>query len=209
MQCDRVLKLVDPYVDGELSAPMAAEVAAHCVRCTDCGRTLALAQVTASVIASGRAEPALSDDFTERLLACVQAGRALSAHRGRRWLIYGAAAVAAAAVLMIAFISPMRERPKIVAGMKEAWPLGTDALTHPGGAGDGPAADWKRLAEPFERGYERTHDFGVTLQRSFDAAMLEVIRALEAQAPRQAEEGASQPADGKPATPRTAATEDL
>ncbi len=206
MQCDRVLNLIDPYVDGELAGALASEVAAHCVRCADCGRALALAQVTASVIASGRGEPALDDDFTDRLLACVEQRRPLVQGRRRRWLVYGVASSAAAAVLAIAFSLPGRERPTAVLGQFAPWPL-DEPPTASGAAVDRPAADWQRVAAPFEHGINRTHDLGVSLQRSFEAAMTEMLRSLEAQTPSKSSESAT--SDDPAGPPKAPATEDL
>ncbi len=103
MQCEQVRNLFDAYLDGELSSSLATEVNAHCLRCSECGRALALAQVTEYVIAADFEGARLSDDFTERLLACVQAPAR------RRWLswrrlAYVGAPLAAAAVVVFAFL---------------------------------------------------------------------------------------------------------
>lgn len=72
MRCDQVRNLFDAYLDGELSSSLATEIQSHCLRCADCGRALALAQVSASILASDLNEPALRGDFTDRLMACIR-----------------------------------------------------------------------------------------------------------------------------------------
>ena len=41
MRCSEAKRLFDPYLDGELSAPLRAELDAHRLECADCRREAA------------------------------------------------------------------------------------------------------------------------------------------------------------------------
>jgi hypothetical protein len=103
MQCEQARQLFDAYLDGEMSSALATELAAHRVRCSDCRRALALLEVSGEIISSDRDEVSLRDDFSSRLLACMDTPQ--SRWRGwGRYAIYYAGPLAAAAVIALAFI---------------------------------------------------------------------------------------------------------
>jgi hypothetical protein len=120
MNCRHAQNLFDAHLNGELSSGLETELAAHCVRCSDCRQQMALLEVAGHVIRSDKLDDdeLLGDDFTNRLLACVvkQAGvvkRNDSTRRptlrmtfpvstpSRPWWIGGS--IAAAAVVALSF----------------------------------------------------------------------------------------------------------
>lgn len=98
--CDQAERLFNPFLDGELSDSLRCELHAHQLACPSCRRSLAILQTTADVIARDQNEPALSDDFTTRLLACIGETRPEAAPR-RRWRLWIGSGLSAAAALGI------------------------------------------------------------------------------------------------------------
>lgn len=121
MNCTEARQLFDAYLDGELAPTLATELAAHRLMCADCRRALALLEVSGHIIASDRHEPAMANDFTDRLLACMET-EAGGARRWTRWLYVGGP-LAAAALLAIVMIGAFRSEPTKVAGWKETAPV--------------------------------------------------------------------------------------
>ncbi|UCE60054.1 MAG: zf-HC2 domain-containing protein [Phycisphaerales bacterium] len=122
MRCEEARQLFDAYLDGELSKSLATELAAHRVRCPACRRALALLEVSGQIIASDREPVTLDEDFSGRLLACVEAPERRWPLRVRRTLFY-AGPLAAAAVIALAFLGVFDRgngaQPHEVAGHKE------------------------------------------------------------------------------------------
>lgn len=118
MQCEQARQLFDAYLDGELSPSLATELGAHRLRCADCRQALALLEVSGHILRSDRDSVQASDDFTDRLLACVD-----SAPKWRRRVLntlYVGGPLAAAAVIALAFIGVFDGKgPSQVAGVKE------------------------------------------------------------------------------------------
>jgi len=118
MRCSEAKRLFDPYLDGELSAPLRAELDAHRLECADCRRALAILEVTGHVLSAPTHERQLAGDFTDRLMACVETPRQYRWNQFRRY-VYAAVPLAAAAVIALAFLGAFdRSGPSKVAGVK-------------------------------------------------------------------------------------------
>jgi len=118
MRCEEARQLFDAYLDGELSPSLATELGAHRVRCAECRRSLALLEVSGHIISSDRESVAVPEDFSERLLACVDVREQSWPARVRRSL-YVVAPLAAAALIAMAFLGFFdRGRDSRVAGVK-------------------------------------------------------------------------------------------
>lgn len=118
MRCEEARQLFDAYLDGELSPSLATELGVHRVRCAACRRSLALLEVSGHIISSDRDPVAVPEDFSERLLACVDV-------REHGWVakvrhsLYFVGPLAAAAVIAMAFLGFFdRGRDSRVAGVK-------------------------------------------------------------------------------------------
>jgi hypothetical protein len=111
-------------VDGELSPAMRAEMHAHRLKCPECSRELAVIEACADVLYTDRREPALSADFTDRVLAGLGAVRPSAAHRWRRIALYVSSPVAAAAVLAFMFTALVQPpaRTPMVQGISQRLP---------------------------------------------------------------------------------------
>lgn len=104
MNCQQAEQLFNAYLDGDLAALLRDELDAHRLHCTECRQELALLEVAGHVIASDvkSAPAALSSDFTNRLIACVEKPQPQTVQRFRypRWLYIGGSLAAAACILM-------------------------------------------------------------------------------------------------------------
>ena len=103
MRCSDARQLFDAYLNGELPPAMATELGAHRVQCAQCRRDLALLEVSGHIVGSDDSGVALSDAFTDRLLACVESPGSQRMRRIRNAL-YAAGPLAAAAVIVLAFL---------------------------------------------------------------------------------------------------------
>lgn len=118
MRCEEARQLFNSYLDGELSPSLATELGAHRVRCAECRRSLALLEVSGHIISSDREQVKVPDDFSDRLLACVDVREHGWPAKLRRTM-YIAGPLAAAAVIALAFLGFFdRGRDSIVAGVK-------------------------------------------------------------------------------------------
>ena len=118
MRCEEARKLFDAYLDGELSPSLATELGAHRVRCAACRRSLALLEVSGHIISCDREPVTVAENFSERLLACVDVRENSWAAKVRRSL-YVIGPLAAAAVIAMAFLGFFdRGRDSRVAGVK-------------------------------------------------------------------------------------------
>ncbi len=118
MRCEEARKLFDAYLDGELSPSLATELGAHRVHCAACRRSLALLEVSGHIISSDREPVTVPEDFSERLLACVDV-RENSWPAKVRPILYFVGPLAAAAVIAMAFLGFFdRGRDSRVAGVK-------------------------------------------------------------------------------------------
>lgn len=124
MDCSKARNLFDAYLDGELSPALATELGAHRLHCADCRHDLALMEVAGHVVAlDGDFELELGEDFTSRLLSCMETTRQparLWPRFRRRWIMGGAMAAAAAAAITAAL---WFQRPaRLVLGAKRINP---------------------------------------------------------------------------------------
>jgi anti-sigma factor RsiW len=143
MTCRHVQQLRDPYLDGELSSSLMAEVHAHLLQCPECQQKVEMIRAAGHVIAHDQAEPSLSRDFAQRVVASLPSvgfGRpaGLMTRRVRRQHLWrraiGTSLPAAAAVLFFCvLIWPTTERnarPTLVkAKVVEA--VGASSLVEP------------------------------------------------------------------------------
>lgn len=112
--CDQAKQLFNPFLDGALSESLRCELHAHQLACSKCRRDLAILQTTAEVIARDESEPALGDQFTDRLLACInESNRKRNAPaRYRIWAFRGLSAAAAVALAFTGWFTFLRETPQ-------------------------------------------------------------------------------------------------
>ncbi len=103
MTCNQARNLFDVYLDGELAGSLATELAAHRVACAACRRELALMEVAGHVICVDSDGPTLSNEFSDRLLACIDEPPSGSFLRFRKVVLWTGGALAAAAVLALMF----------------------------------------------------------------------------------------------------------
>ena len=71
LTCQDARNLFDAHLDGELSPAMETELNAHRLSCAACRHELALLEVAGQVVEADNVAPTLDDDFTSRLLACM------------------------------------------------------------------------------------------------------------------------------------------
>jgi len=118
MNCEQSNNLFDCHLDGELSPVLETELLAHLVECAACRRSMAILEVAGQVLKSDDRQPALSDTFSDRLLACMDDEPSTSYLRFRkavRWSLVGLGAAAAVTFAVGAFSG---KRP-VVAGSHE------------------------------------------------------------------------------------------
>lgn len=129
MTCRHVQQLRDPYLDGELSAGLTAEVHAHLLQCPACQRQVEMVRVLGNVIADDRSEPAPPPELADRILAALPGAAAGSrarlltrrSRRRRLWRrVVGVGMPAAAALLFFCVVAwpstPRDLRPTLVKG---------------------------------------------------------------------------------------------
>ena len=141
MKCAECEGLFDAYLDGELTGSLRLEFDAHRLRCRRCQQTLAMMETVSQVIASDPQPPALSYDFTERVIETVQKGRPLSVRlRSTRVAVVAGVMLQAAAVLIFAIM--MRgEDPATPTGPPTNPTLVDGAMSAPEGFPDMDLAD--------------------------------------------------------------------
>ncbi len=122
MRCEQARQLFNAYLDGELAPALATELAAHRVQCPECRRALALMEVSGHIVASDREPVSLRAGFSERLLECVDAQNVSWVHRARRVLYLGGP-LAAAAVIVLAFLGVWDRHHTEVAGVVQPPPV--------------------------------------------------------------------------------------
>lgn len=184
MRCADAQRLFDPYLDGELSSSLRAELDAHRLECAACRRALAILEVTGHVLAAPQETPALGGDFTNRLMACVETPRQYRWNQFRRY-VYAAVPLAAAAVIALAFLGVFdRGGPTRVAGLKVepvVQPAPASASSSEPSAKDVEAAqraidEW---IDQMRAGMEVKRQSGESLQRAVDLTVLQLLDILE------------------------------
>lgn len=107
MKCAEFEQLIDSHLDGELCGSLRLEFDAHRLRCRRCQLTLAMMESVEHVVMSDHPTPALSDDFTDRVIAGVEQRQPLSVRlRPTRVAVVAGVLLQAAAVLYLAVILP-------------------------------------------------------------------------------------------------------
>jgi len=119
MTCNQAKSLFDVYLDGDLSGSLATELAAHRVRCGACRRELALMEVAGHVIRVDSDGPALSEDFSDRLLACLDQSSPSISRARRRLMLWSGGALAAAAALALMFSLLAGPKNRILGSFEE------------------------------------------------------------------------------------------
>lgn len=112
MNCVDAEQLFDAYLDNELSGSLRLEFDAHRLRCPQCQRKLALLEACEQVLAAERT-PALSDDFTDRVMARILERQNAPTVRGsgRLYVRLASAVGIAAALTLAAFFWPSAGSP--------------------------------------------------------------------------------------------------
>lgn len=112
MKCAQFQQLIDAYLDQELSASLRLEFDAHRVKCDACQRSLTMVEAITNTVCDDRDVPALTGDFTNRIMSAVAQQRP---HRPRlvTWRLWTATAAVmqAAAILAIAILHPRLNAP--------------------------------------------------------------------------------------------------
>jgi len=185
MRCDEAKRLFDAYLDGELSGALATELGAHRLRCASCRRDLALLEVSGHIIGSDRDAVTVREDFTDRLLACVDVRGARWRERFRRVLYIGGP-LAAAALIALAFLGFFDGRGKSrVAGLRveprtvaKAPALARQVEDPPlvVNGGDGALDEWIQQAQ---QNLAAKRESGESLQQMFDLTILQMLQILE------------------------------
>ena len=120
LTCQQARNLFDAHLNRDLSDDLSTEITAHCLRCPSCRQELALLEVAGQVIRAEHDEPSLSEDFTDRLIACIrqQPIAPIPFYRRARVLWTAGLALAAACLLVVVGLWPNSPRP-LVLGDKE------------------------------------------------------------------------------------------
>ena len=112
MNCADFEKLMDAYLDGELSGSLRLEFDAHRLRCRRCQLTMVMMESVGNVVASDRHTPTLSDDFTEQVMSKIDRRRPLSLRlRSKRVALVAGALFQAAAIFYLAVMLPSQQSP--------------------------------------------------------------------------------------------------
>ena len=105
MNCRESEQFFDAYLDGELSGSLRLEFDAHRLRCPVCQQKLAMMEACEHIVSRDSRMPALSDDFTDRVMDSIGERRIIVRRvRRRRLMLGGAVALQAAAVLVFALL---------------------------------------------------------------------------------------------------------
>lgn len=215
MDCQQAQRYFDAYLDGELPPALETEFGAHRVRCSDCRRALALMEVSGHILASDREPVTLDDDFSHRLLACMDSRQHGWVGNWRRIALF-ATPVAAAAALVFAFLGPFSqsrdEHPTKVLGVKEYQQYSlTDVLSEIDDksqeeAGGGPVDSKQANRGPRHSG-RSVQSLQIYLDRMLEQAEAtaeEAAEGVDDAEPSQEREGKSR-SDGEPGTPSESA----
>jgi len=105
MNCSEAEHFFDAYLDGELAGSLRLEFDAHRLRCTVCQQKLAMMEACEHILARDTRGPALSENFTDRVMGEIDQQRVIARRVRKRRIIVGAAvAFQAAAVIVFAVL---------------------------------------------------------------------------------------------------------
>lgn len=109
MNCAEWERLLDAYLDGQLSGSLRLEFDAHRLRCRRCQQTVAMMEACEHVLATDARVPALPDDFTDRVMVAIEQRKpAAVRYRGLRVALVAGGLFQAAAVLAFVFYTPVQ-----------------------------------------------------------------------------------------------------
>jgi len=212
MQCEQARQLFDAYLDGELSPSLATELGAHRLRCPDCRQALALLEVSGHILRSDRDAVRATEEFTDRLLACVDTVPPWRA-RAMRIITLGGP-LAAAAVIALAFLGVFDNKgPSQVAGVQEIAKSPVTQAVAPitiAGPTDSPVAvdpAEKALGEFIDQTQTRMKDKGESVQRVLDLTVLQMLDILEEAKAKSELRGKNESSPLTPIAPKPAADE--
>jgi anti-sigma factor RsiW len=120
MHCEQAKTLIDAYLDGDLAPTLANELSAHCMQCPDCRQMLALSEVAGHLVSADSDSVALDDEFTDRLMACIELPG--NSRKARLWRITRIGVPFAAAAVLVFALFGAFDPAKRVAGEKEFAP---------------------------------------------------------------------------------------
>lgn len=209
MDCKQAKQLFDAYLEGELSASLATELGAHRLSCAECRRALALLEVTGHIITTDDSPVAVRENFTERLLACVDKPTTPRIRRMRRNL-YIAGPMAAAAVVFLAFLGVFdRKGDYLIEGHRDIAPskerqtvqVSPNSPEEAPTNGDRTAADQQLAAwlKQTQQNIDAKRQRGESLQKMLDLTVGQWLEVIE-QA-KSAQDGVSAPAKPDPSAP--------
>jgi hypothetical protein len=72
ISCEHTQNLFEAYLNDEVPASLVAELDAHCLSCGDCRQQLSLLEACGNVVRLDTSEPAVSEDFTQRLVRILE-----------------------------------------------------------------------------------------------------------------------------------------
>jgi len=223
MHCEQAQQLFDAYLNGELPSSLVTELGAHRLSCANCRRELALLEVTGHIITSSQDDETLSGGFTQRLLSCMDEP-GLGVWRRWRRRLYVAGPLAAAAVVVLAFLGVFDRNDGQVAGRLEQNPAFVRILNGTNQPGDqspssSDSADFSQppsnrvLGEWMNRTqaeFDAKRKSGKSLQSAFDMTILQLLDIIE-QSKQATPNGQDQssPVDSKKKTGVNRGVEDM
>ncbi len=189
MDCQHARQLFDAYLGGELSPTLTTELGAHRVHCQECRRALALLEVTGHIIKADNEPVVLAEDFTDRLLHCMDEKPSRLVRVGR-YIAYIGVPLAAAAVVALALIGVFdRDKGRVAGRVEERDP--TVAIITPAQSDLVPAVDFKKMDEisstaSFEEWLTGAQEnissqceHGETIKQQIDLTITQVLDILE------------------------------
>jgi len=208
MKCADARQLFDAYLNGDLPPSLATELGAHRVQCASCRRDLALLEVSGHIVRADDSGVTLSNEFTDRLLACVESPRFARRARIRNGL-YIAGPLAAAAVIALAFVGVFdgRGQTKVAGIAVESADLRRTTIdpriVSEAPVFGGPKNEDASAIGVGDRVAHSDRDRGDSVQRALDLTVLQVLDILEEVEGMSAGEDAPADADGtrSPAVP--------
>jgi anti-sigma factor RsiW len=116
MNCERFERIIDSYLDSQLSGSLLAEFHAHRLSCRRCSRVVSMLQAAGDVIAQDQREPKISADFADRVLAAMPQAQKVNRSVWIMRLGAGAAGLAAAAAIILAVFVSSQSQPHAILG---------------------------------------------------------------------------------------------
>jgi len=104
--CEHAHNLFDAYLDDELSSSMRMELNAHRLSCVSCQQQLTLLESCADVVSRDETAPALSDAFTDRVMAALPAMTVTAPRTARIYRLFVPVGAVAAAIAMVIMLTP-------------------------------------------------------------------------------------------------------